>query len=631
MRLNQSPIYTKIGSVLFASLMARAMTMAVGGETSGDHYAKASTVLVTDFGAKPNDGEDDTAGIQAAIEKARQTPGSVLVFPKGQYDLKSKQTLADWERMITAARPGQERWRGAPPLGLEGWPADKHSVLQLTGVDDLVVKGDGSTLMIHGLCQPISVQNCRHVILKDLRIDWQQPPFMTGKVLACADRHIDVHILDEVPVAGGEPFIALQVYDPKSKLPTALETFAGVESTELLRAQVLRLNLTHDERGDAVAGRVPVGHLLVLRHILGGYEPIEVRNSAQVRLEDVDVYTGPGMGILGVGARDLTLLRVRVIPKPGTSRLMSTTADGTHFINCSGTIELRDCTLAGEGDDHLNIHGQYQFVEKRLDDHTIEARIGTRAGFGQWSDCWVYGWAVEPEPGDRVEFFRANNLRPFGEAEIESVDFKRQTGHSRITFKQRLPMQLQEEDVFQDRNLIPRLRVSGCTFGPNRARGTLVTTRDAVIENNTFDRVGGTAIFVCCEVDWLEAPAPSNILVRNNKFQDCGYAVANEGGALTVLFKQGQRIESWMRDVRIEGNTFTGTHGAAILASQVESGVIRNNSFERYQPAVVLRASRDIQVTSNTLKNGSRRIAVESSCEASTIQVRDNIEDSVRP
>ena len=560
-----------IRSLLSVLLMAWAVTEAAGGQISEAGSATARKVQVTDFGAKPNDGADDTAGIQAAIDNARQTPGSVLLFPKGQYDLKSKQALADWDRMITAAKPGKERWRGAPPLGLEGWPADKHSVLKLTGIHDLVVNGSGSTLMIHGLCQPILVQDCQNVILKDLRIDWQQPPFMTGKVLACADRHIDVQILDEVPVAGGEPFIAFQVYDPKSKLPTALETFAGVESTELLRPQVLRLNLTHDARGDAVAGRVPIGHLLVMRHILGGYEPIEVRNSAQVRLEDVDVYTGPGMGILGVGTRDLTLLRVRVIPKPGTSRLMSTTADGTHFINCSGTVELKDCTLAGEGDDHLNIHGQYQFVEKRLDDRSIEARIGTRSGFGQWSECWVYGWAVEPKPGDRVEFFRANNLRPFGEAEIELVDFNRQTGHSRITFKQRLPAQLQEEDLFQARNLIPRLRISGCTFGPNRARGTLVTTRDAVIENNTFDRVGGTAIFVCCEVDWLEAPAPSNIVVRNNKFQDCGYAVANEGGAITLLFKQGQRIEGWMKDVRIEGNTFTVLMGLLFRRARLKA------------------------------------------------------------
>ena len=144
--------------------------------------AETNRVLVTDFGAKPDDGEDDTAGIQAATEKARQIPGSLLIFPKGQYDLKSKPALAEWERMITAAKPGHERWRGAPPAGLEGWPADKHSVLQLTGVHDLVVDGGGSTLMVHGLCQPISVQNCQHVILKDLRIDWQQPPFMTGKV-----------------------------------------------------------------------------------------------------------------------------------------------------------------------------------------------------------------------------------------------------------------------------------------------------------------------------------------------------------------------------------------------------------------------------------------------------------------
>lgn len=48
-------------------------------------------VLVTKFGAVPNDGRDDTAAIQQALDSLR--PGDSLVFPEGQYDYASSLQL----------------------------------------------------------------------------------------------------------------------------------------------------------------------------------------------------------------------------------------------------------------------------------------------------------------------------------------------------------------------------------------------------------------------------------------------------------------------------------------------------------------------------------------------------------
>src|SRR5687768_3298436 len=50
-----------------------------------------SVVNVADFGAKPNDGADDKAAIQAAINAAK--PGDSVVFNAGTYNLKSQVQL----------------------------------------------------------------------------------------------------------------------------------------------------------------------------------------------------------------------------------------------------------------------------------------------------------------------------------------------------------------------------------------------------------------------------------------------------------------------------------------------------------------------------------------------------------
>ena len=101
----------------------------------GDRATKA--VKVTELGAIPDDDRDDTAAIRAAVERCVEQPGSRLVFAPGQYDVMSEKGLADWRRMITAAVPGKERWRGSPPQGWEGWPKDKNTILRIVGGKDV--------------------------------------------------------------------------------------------------------------------------------------------------------------------------------------------------------------------------------------------------------------------------------------------------------------------------------------------------------------------------------------------------------------------------------------------------------------------------------------------------------------
>ena len=378
--------------------------------------------------------------------------------------------------------------------------------------------------------------------------------------------------------------------------------------------------MTGDGRGNFSP---PVGHLLAMRHILVGYEPVEIKHSSGVLLEDVDIYAGAGMGIVGVGTENLTLSRVRVMPRPGASRLVSTTADATHFINCSGTVTLEGCHFEGMGDDHLNVHGQYEFVHRRLDARTLEARIGTLAGFGQWPEAWVWGWATVPKSGDPLEFFRLPSLEVTAKAQVESIQYDRKTGRSRIVLIDPLPDSVKEGDQFQDARQIPALRVRNCYFGPNRARGTLITTRDAIVEGCTFDRTGGSPVFICCEVDWLEAPAPSSVVIRNNRFLGCGYAIANEGAAITAVFKQGGAVGGWMRNLTIEGNLIKGYPGAGVLAAQVDGLVFRNNRLEATRPSMTLRGCRNGHSEGNQQDGGKPEIQTDSNCEASTLDLPD--------
>ena len=68
---------------------------------TGDAYGKynrenVAEVSVLRFGAKPDDGKDDTEALRKAAEYCRTHPGTTLVIPKGIYRLKDKEA----ERLV---------------------------------------------------------------------------------------------------------------------------------------------------------------------------------------------------------------------------------------------------------------------------------------------------------------------------------------------------------------------------------------------------------------------------------------------------------------------------------------------------------------------------------------------------
>ena len=54
-------------------------------------------INVTEMGARPNDGKDDTQALRRAVAYACEHPGTTLYFPKGIYELKDKEAITlEW-------------------------------------------------------------------------------------------------------------------------------------------------------------------------------------------------------------------------------------------------------------------------------------------------------------------------------------------------------------------------------------------------------------------------------------------------------------------------------------------------------------------------------------------------------
>lgn len=82
---------------------------------------------------------------------------------------------------------------------------------------------------------------------------------------------------------------------------------------------------------------------------------------------------------------------MEVVPAPGKKRMISITADATHFSNCGGQIRLIDCTFENQKDDASNIYGLYMPVDTIFDRADLGS-LGTQRHTAQIS---VPGMAVE--------------------------------------------------------------------------------------------------------------------------------------------------------------------------------------------------------------------------------------------
>ena len=134
--------------VLFASVV-----LLVSSQPS-----RAQRVSVSSFGVMPNSPQDATPGVNRAITSVKSLSRPVLIFPKGRYEF-WPENAPHRKYFISNHDPVESRAVAMP----------------LEGVDHLIVDGQGSIFIFHGLILPISIVHGHDITLRNLSIDYATP------------------------------------------------------------------------------------------------------------------------------------------------------------------------------------------------------------------------------------------------------------------------------------------------------------------------------------------------------------------------------------------------------------------------------------------------------------------------
>jgi len=522
---------------------------------------------ITNFGGHAGDGSDTTPAVRAALKSKPKK----LVFPKGRYDFYPAQAFEKYQ-FISNNDEGLKRI-AFPIIGFEG----------------LEIDGQGSQFVFHGFMSPFLVERSKNVTLKNFSIDYERTFHSEAKVIAISEDGVDLEIPEQYPfrvekgllLFNGKnkeqyPTGNILEFDPKRRETAymARDYYTGpyVEAESIgprkVRIDVPKLTAT-------------AGNILVFGAANRNHPGFTISDSSETSLSNINIYHCGGMGVIAQRSRDITLDYVNVTPAPGSGRVVSITADATHFVNCTGRIVMTHCLFENQKDDATNIHGIYAQITRQISPSEIEVRLVHPQQLG-------FDFIV---PKARLELVHGPSMVTYGDATVKAVE-RVNKEFTRVTFATALSKDLKIGDVVASAHASPEVLIANCTFRGNRARGLLIGSRGkTIIEDNSFHIPGAAILFEGDARFWFEQAGVRDVTIRRNRFENCNFGV---WGKATIEVAAGieasqRAISRYNRNITIEDNLFrVFDSGRIVLAYSVDGLTIRNNKIERtteYKPA----------------------------------------------
>ncbi len=572
-----------------------------------------------------------------------------------------KRILAAKERPISEIKFEKGTYHFYPDKGLEKYCyiSNHNDVVIKTAfpifdMKKLVIDGQGSTFIFHGKMIPFLINESQNISLKNLKIDWEIPFHSEGLIVANDQEKgtFDMKISNTYPyeIRNEQLYFIKEsyehnlgqailydvdrkaiAYDTESYTPLTLYNNLASREKSLKQVSNYKYKLDPIAPSQRIIGREhrlrakevepgvvrifnhgkkmpPVGKVLVCKgeqHLNRLAPAVRVTNTYGFNMNNVTIHHAGGMGLIAENSKDLILDKVVITPSNG--RMVSTTADATHFVGCRGKVELKNCKFNNQLDDATNVHGTYQRVVDLLDENSIGVRMGhfQQQGF------------VIGKPNDTLGLVRlSESFLPYEKITIKSTE-RINSRYQIITFNEAIPSTLKVGDLLENLNGYPdKLLVENCDISGNRARGLLLSSPNNTIIRNNFFSTEMEALLIPVESGhWYESGSGSNITVENNVFQDCNHSGYNRGVIRFVTDDDNDNIA--FNNIKIEGNTFNHFDNLVLEIANTNNLRFSNNTISisntfpklhSQEHAITVKSSKNIEFKNNVYKGEANQI-----------------------
>lgn len=531
-----------------------------------------TTVNVNQFELSPGL-HDATPALLKALESCKQHKAATLVFPTGEYHFYGDFGV-DKYCFISNNDEGLKR-----------------IIFPIFEMDNLTIDGQGSSFIFHGFVNPFVIDHSKHISLKNFSIDFDRPFHSEAIILANREDGVDVEIPENFPykiknsilefingisehgrqttVSKNEiyPYGHMLEFDTKKRETAFMAKDYYLGNTPLVAEDLGGRRVRIFLKG--LKGTV--GNTLTFGPANRNYPGFTVSDCSDIGFQNISIHHSGGMGIIGQRTRNITVDHCKVTPSPG--RMISTTADATHFVNCTGKIELSHCLFENQKDDATNIHGIYTQITKQISpiEVIVQLKHEQQLGFDYFKE------------GVEVEFVNSKSMITQGTAKVIEAE-RLNKNYTRVVFSDKIPVGIGAGDAIAELRDFPFVHIHDNIIRKNRARGMLLNCRGkTVVENNYFHSPGAALLFEGDAMFWFEQGGVSNCEIKNNVFDNCLFGVW--GNAIIDVkagIKEGFETSRYNKNIKITGNTFRTFDDALLLNIYCVDGLIwKNNKIEK--------------------------------------------------
>lgn len=525
--------------------------------------APDTTVYLKDY-LDESSSEDAMPAIRAALADCATKKATTLVLPGDTLNIKPAQAFEEYQYISNND------------------PSMKRIAFQLQDVKDFTVEGNGTVLMFSGHISPFNLERCSGITVKDLTIDFKRAFVSEGRITAVGKGFFEVQFPEHYNMTFREgnlvfrdennetyPYSSLLEFDPVRKEVAyhVHDYWIWTESSQAEEVGPGRYRFHRDDYGDGT-----VGNVMAFGASYRNNPAFTLLDCDGFNLVDVKLYNCCGMGIIAQSSKDIELLRMDVEPTPGSDRVISISADATHFVNCKGYIRMVDCIFRGQKDDATNVHGWYMAVEKVLSGNRLLLC---------WRNSGQYGIEFI-KPGMTLELVDSRTMETYSRMKVEGVEYLN-SEYAEVTFEGELTDKTKPGDVVAEDDAYPDVLISGCYIGNNRARGLLIGSRGkVVIEKNTFHSPGTAILFEGDGRYWYEQSGVRDVVIRDNVFDNCMYGSATWGSAVIAVGSgiADREHSRYHKNILVENNVFKGFDHRIVNLYCVDGFTFRNNRIE---------------------------------------------------
>lgn len=546
---------------------------------------KKQTLNLEDLGIENTN--DATPLVVEAIRKCKKDGISRLEFPKGTYHFYP--TFApDRYCAITNNDNGLKR-----------------TAFPLIGMDGFEIDGNGSEFIFHGKMLPFIIEESKNVTVKNLSINWEVPFCLEGDVVANNPKNktVDIKIRTPFNVSDGHLYLSLEREDSPYERTFGFRFAKGEKFDQVVGQNIIwdpktmapiydhvkysGFNMFQFPAEDLGGGLVrltseypqvpPIGSVFCSKgeYLYNRTSPaFRLYKSNNLLFNNINVYHAGAMGLIAERCENITLDGFNVVLKEGEGRMVTTTADATHFCNCRGQVIIRNCTFENMLDDATNIHGTYVRVNKILDDFRVAVET-----YHPHQNDYLFG-----EAGDSVKIINNSLIATTNSLLLTNVE-RINEKISILTFNESVRGRVEKYFGIENISWYPTALLENNIVRNNRARSFLISVpRKVIVRNNYFSsQMAGLRITGDLGL-WNESGPCDSLIIENNTFDNCAYGGNGVQSAIMIdpQYDNDKDIQGkYSRNIIIRNNQFKTFDSSILLAYSVEGLVFEGNDVEQ--------------------------------------------------